>query len=55
MRTTTRGSLAVVAAAVAAADTFAQVAGRLTDVDSVVRVEVPGRPSLYLFEVRRRG
>jgi hypothetical protein len=38
-----------------AADTFALVAGRLTDVDSVVRVEVPGRPSLYLFEVRRRG
>jgi hypothetical protein len=31
------------------------VAGRLTDVDSVVRIEVPGRPSLYLFEVRRRG
>jgi hypothetical protein len=38
-----------------AADTFALVAGRLTDVDSVVRIEVPGRPSLYLFEVRRRG
>jgi hypothetical protein len=38
-----------------AADTFALVAGRLTDVDSVVRVEVPGRPGLYLFEVRRRG
>jgi hypothetical protein len=32
-----------------AADTFARVAGRLTDVDSVVRIEVPG---LYLFEVR---
>ncbi|MFL5880094.1 MAG: hypothetical protein ACJ782_08365 [Actinomycetota bacterium] len=38
-----------------AADTFALVAGRLTEVDSVVRIEVPGRPSLYLFEVRRRG
>jgi hypothetical protein len=38
-----------------AADTFALVAGQLTDVDSVVRIEVPGRPSLYLFEVRRRG
>jgi hypothetical protein len=38
-----------------AADTFALVAGQLADVESVVRVEVPGRPSLYLFEVRRRG
>jgi len=36
-----------------AADTFALVAGQLTDVDSVVRIEVPGRPGLYLFEVRR--
>jgi hypothetical protein len=38
-----------------AADTFALVAGQLTDVDSVVRIEVPGRPGLYLFEVRRRA
>jgi hypothetical protein len=36
-----------------AADTFALVAGQLTDVDSVVRIEVPGRPGLYLFEVGR--
>jgi hypothetical protein len=38
-----------------AADTFALVAGQLADVESVDRIEVPGRPSLYLFEVRRRG
>jgi hypothetical protein len=38
-----------------AADTFALVAGQLAGVDSVVRIEAPGRPSLYLFEVRRRG
>jgi hypothetical protein len=37
-----------------AADTFALVADHLTDVDSVVRIEVPGRPGMYLFEVRRR-
>ena len=37
-----------------AADTFALVARHLTDVDSVVRIEVPGRPGMYLFEVRRR-
>jgi hypothetical protein len=38
-----------------AADTLALVAGQLAGVDSVVRIEAPGRPSLYLFEVRRRG
>ena len=38
-----------------AAETFALVARQLTDVDSVVRIEAPGRPGLYLFEVRRRG
>ena len=37
-----------------AADTFALVAGHLTDVDSVVRIEVPGRPGMYLFEIRCR-
>ena len=38
-----------------AADTFALVAGELAGVESVVRVEMPGRPGLYVFEVRRRG
>jgi hypothetical protein len=38
-----------------AADTFALVAGQLAGVESVVRIEVPGRPGRYLFEVRRRG
>jgi hypothetical protein len=38
-----------------AADTFALVAARLTDVERVVRIEVPGRPGLYLFDVHRRG
>jgi hypothetical protein len=38
-----------------AADTFALLAGELAGVDSVVRIEVPGRPGGYLFEVGRRG
>ena len=38
-----------------AADTFALLAGQLAGVDSVVRIEVPGRPGIYLFEVGRRG
>ena len=38
-----------------AADTFALVAARLTDVERVVRIEVHGRPGLYLFDVHRRG
>jgi hypothetical protein len=38
-----------------AADTFALLAGELAGVDSVVRIEVPGRPGIYLFEVGRRG
>ena len=37
------------------ADAFALVAGQLTGVDSVVRIELPGRPDRYLFEVRRPG
>jgi hypothetical protein len=38
-----------------AADTFALVAGQLAGVERVVRVELPGRPERYLFEVGRRG
>jgi hypothetical protein len=38
-----------------AADTFALLAAQLADVERVVRVEVPGRPGLSLFEVRRCG
>jgi hypothetical protein len=38
-----------------AADTFALVAAWLTEVERVVRIEVPGRPDLYLFDVHRRG
>jgi hypothetical protein len=38
-----------------AADTFALLAGQLAGVDNVVRIEVPGRPGIYLFEVGRRG
>ena len=38
-----------------AADTFALLAGQLAGVDSVVRIEVPGRPGINLFEVGRRG
>jgi hypothetical protein len=38
-----------------AADTFALLAGELAGVDSVVRIEVPGRPRIHLFEVGRRG
>jgi hypothetical protein len=38
-----------------AADTFALLASQLAGVEGVVRVEVPGRPGLSLFEVERRG
>jgi hypothetical protein len=38
-----------------AADTFALLAGELAGVDGVVRIEVPGRPGINLFEVGRRG
>jgi hypothetical protein len=38
-----------------AADTFALLADQLAGVDSVVRIEVPGRPGIYLFEVGRGG
>ena len=38
-----------------AADTFALMTGQLAEVDGVARLEVPGRPGLYAFEVRRRG
>jgi hypothetical protein len=38
-----------------AADTFALLAGQLAGVERVVRIELPGRPGLYLFEVRRGG
>jgi hypothetical protein len=37
------------------ADTFALLADRLAGVEGVTRVAVPGRPSLRLFEVERRG
>jgi hypothetical protein len=37
-----------------AADTFALLAAQLTGVQSVVGIEVPGRPGLSLFEVERR-
>jgi hypothetical protein len=37
------------------ADTFALLAGQLAGVEQVTRVEVPGRPGLSLFQVRRRG
>jgi hypothetical protein len=37
------------------AEAFALVADQLAGVDSVTRLEVPTRPSLFLFEVRRRG
>jgi hypothetical protein len=34
---------------------FALLAGQLDGVEDVTRVELPDRPGLYLFEVRRRG
>jgi hypothetical protein len=37
------------------AETFALLADRLAGVEQVTRVEVPGRPSLMLFEVARGG
>jgi hypothetical protein len=37
------------------AETFALLADRLAGVEEVTRVEVPGRPGLSLFQVRRRG
>jgi hypothetical protein len=37
------------------AETFSLVADQLAGVDSVTRVEVPTRPSLFLFDVRRSG
>jgi hypothetical protein len=37
------------------AEAFSLLAERLAGVDGVTRVEVPGRPGLMVFEVRRRG
>jgi Beta-galactosidase len=37
------------------AETFALLAGQLAGVEQATRVEVPGRPGLSLFQVRRRG
>jgi hypothetical protein len=37
------------------AEAFSLLAERLAGVDRVTRVEVPARPSLLVFEVRRRG
>jgi hypothetical protein len=37
------------------AETFALLADRLAGAEEVTRVEVPGRPGLSLFQVRRRG
>ena len=37
------------------AETFALLADQLAGVDSVTRLEVPERPSVYLFEVHRSG
>jgi hypothetical protein len=37
------------------AETFSLVADQLAGVDSVTRIQVPTRPSLFLFEVRRSG
>ena len=37
------------------AETFAQLADQLAGVDSVNRLEVPERPSVFLFEVHRSG
>ena len=37
------------------AETFALLADQLAGVDSVTRLEVPERPSVYLFEVHRGG
>jgi len=38
-----------------AAEAFALLADQLAGVEEVTRVEVPGRPRLFLFQVRRRG
>jgi hypothetical protein len=37
------------------ADAFRRMAGALGDVESVHRIDVPDRPSIFLFEARRRG
>ena len=37
------------------ADAFALVTAQLAGVEEVARVEVPGRPELFVFEVARRG
>jgi hypothetical protein len=37
------------------AEMFAQLADQLAGVDSVIRLEVPERPSVFLFEVHRSG
>jgi hypothetical protein len=37
------------------AETFALLADQLAGVEEVTRVELPGRPGLSLFQVRRRG
>jgi hypothetical protein len=37
------------------AETFALLADQLAGVDSVTRLEVPERPSVFLFEVHRGG
>ena len=37
------------------AETFSLAADQLAGVDSVTRIQVPTRPSLFLFEVRRAG
>jgi hypothetical protein len=37
------------------AETFARLADRLAGVEQVTRVDVPGRPDLFLFDVRRPG
>ena len=37
------------------AETFALLADQLAGVDSVTRLEVPERPSVFLFEVHRSG
>jgi hypothetical protein len=38
-----------------AAEAFALVARQLAGVEDVTRLEVPERPGLFLFDVRRRG
>jgi hypothetical protein len=37
------------------AETFSLAADQLAGVDSVTRIQVPTRPGLFLFEVRRAG